>query len=97
MVRKPGCAARIGGDEFVILLPSKSEMDAQAVLAELDHVTKLNNQFHGHAPPVALSVGLAVCEASGGMEAAIQRADMAMYVNKRAQYSATAENGRYPQ
>ena len=32
VVEKPGCAARIGGDEFIILLPSKTEADVQAVL-----------------------------------------------------------------
>jgi hypothetical protein len=57
-------------------------------------VTELNNQFHSLAPPVAFSVGTAICEASGGMEAAIQRADIAMYVDKRAFHAALPEIGR---
>jgi diguanylate cyclase (GGDEF)-like protein len=94
VVDEPGCAARIGGDEFVILLPSKTQQDVDKVLAELDRVTELNNQFHSHATAVMFSVGTAICDAGGRMEAAIQRADMAMYGNKRALYTAVPELAR---
>jgi diguanylate cyclase (GGDEF)-like protein len=94
VVDEPGCAARIGGDEFVILLPSKAQKDVDKMLAELDRVTELNNQFHSHAPAVMFSVGTAICDAGGRMEAAIQRADMAMYGNKRALYTAVPNLAR---
>lgn len=88
VVDKPSCAARIGGDEFVILLPSKDAEDVQVVLEDLAQVTELNNQFHSLATPVKFSVGAAICDAGGKMEAAIQRADIAMYENKREFYAA---------
>ncbi len=89
VVEKPGCAARIGGDEFVILLPAKTAADVQVVLEDLAQVTELNNQFHSQATPVIFSVGAAICDSSGKIEAAIQRADIAMYENKRDFYAAS--------
>ncbi len=94
VVDKPGCAARIGGDEFIILLPSKTQADVQAVLDDLAQVTELNNQFHSGATPVIFSVGAAICDAGGKMEAAIQRADIAMYENKREFYAASPNMDR---
>ncbi|MGE4482576.1 sensor domain-containing diguanylate cyclase [Acidocella sp.] len=86
VVEEPDCAARIGGDEFVILLPGKSSADTKAVLSDLARVTALNNQFHSHATPIVFSVGTATCTVGEKMETAIQRADLAMYENKRAFY-----------
>ncbi len=94
VVDRPGCAARIGGDEFVILLPAKSEQDVMVVLDDLAQVTELNNQFHSRKTPVMFSVGAAICEASGKIEAAIQRADIAMYENKRDFYSSAPNMDR---
>lgn len=94
VVDKPGCAARIGGDEFVILLPTKTEADVQIVLEELAQVTELNNQFHSLSTPVVFSVGAAICGASGKMEASIQRADIAMYENKRDFYALSPDMDR---
>lgn len=94
VVDRPGCAARIGGDEFVILLPAKAGKDVETVLADLARVTGLNNQFHSHAPAVAFSVGTAICEAGGRMEAAIHLADTAMYENKRKLYASAPESDR---
>ncbi len=94
VVEKPGCAARIGGDEFIILLPSKTEADVQAVLDDLAHITELNNQFHSRSTPVVFSVGAAICEIGGKMEAAIQQADTAMYENKREFYAFSPDMDR---
>lgn len=94
VVEKPDCAARIGGDEFVILLPGKSALEAQAVLSDLARVTELNNQFHSTQTRLVLSVGMAVCKAGEKLEAAIQRADSAMYADKRAFYATAPELDR---
>jgi diguanylate cyclase (GGDEF)-like protein len=94
VVDRPSCAARIGGDEFVILLPSKTQADAQVVLDDLMRVTELNNQFHSLSTPVIFSVGAAMCEAPGKIEAAIQRADIAMYENKREFYASSPDMDR---
>ena len=88
-IDKPGCAARIGGDEFVLLLPGTGAAEAQLVLANLMQITELNNQFNSIARPVAFSVGVATCEAGERLDAAIQRADMLMYESKREFYTTT--------
>jgi diguanylate cyclase (GGDEF)-like protein len=85
-VDRPGCVARIGGDEFIILLPCTGAAAAQTVLDNLMRLTELNNQYHSAATPVRFSVGCATCEAGERMEATIQRADMLMYQSKRAYY-----------
>ncbi|GAN81059.1 sensor domain-containing diguanylate cyclase [Acidocella aminolytica] len=94
VVDRPGCAARIGGDEFVILLPANSEQDMQGVLENLAKVAELNNQFHSSKPPVLFSVGAATCDAGGKIEAAILRADIAMYENKRDFYASSPTMNR---
>ena len=88
-IDRPACAARIGGDEFVLLLPSTNAAAAQFVLADLLKISELNNQFNSNAPPVNFSVGIATCEAGERMEATIQKADMLMYESKRQFYTAT--------
>lgn len=87
VVKKPGCAARIGGDEFVLLQPGKGEQDIELVLEDLARITELNNQFHSQSTPVAFSLGSAICRAGEGLELAVQRADSAMYAHKREFYS----------
>ncbi|HEX3576614.1 MAG TPA: sensor domain-containing diguanylate cyclase [Rhodopila sp.] len=91
-VDRPGCVARIGGDEFVILLPSTGAAAAQTVLDNLMKLTELNNQYHSTATPVRFSVGCATCEAGERMEPTIQRADMLMYQSKRAYYDSMNQN-----
>jgi len=88
-IDRPGCAARIGGDEFVLLLPATNAAGVQAVVANLLKITELNNQFHSNARPVNFSVGIATCETGERMEATIQSADARMYESKRDFYTLT--------
>ncbi|WP_334133750.1 sensor domain-containing diguanylate cyclase [Tepidimonas sp.] len=80
-VDPPGVAARIGGDEFVVLLPGCDEAAAHDVQAQIQQVLELNNQFYP-GRTLSLSMGLAVCPAGGSLEAALQAADRAMYGDK---------------
>ncbi len=84
-VDKPQVAARIGGDEFVLILPDTDASTARALHQRLHELTDLNNQFH-QAPRLSFSVGVTTCMAGERLEAAVNRADQQMYANKRAYY-----------
>jgi diguanylate cyclase (GGDEF)-like protein len=63
---------RVGGDEFVLLLPD----------TELDGARRLIDDLAG-ASPVAFSAGLALCGAEDSLDALLERADAGMYAVKR--------------
>lgn len=82
VVEKPSCAARIGGDEFVLLLPGVDGHGAKLVMAEIERLTELNNQFYPGAH-LSLAMGMATGEADERLEDVVRRADAAMYEAKR--------------
>lgn len=89
----PACVCRIGGDEFVALLPGGDTRDAQAVQDRIAELLELNNQFYqGHA--LSLAVGAATCQAGEVLDQAIQSADQAMYRAKTAHYQQQAMERR---
>ncbi|MFH0132230.1 diguanylate cyclase domain-containing protein [Variovorax sp. VaC1] len=95
-VDPPSWPARIGGDEFAVLLPMTDERGAEAMRERILTLLDMNNQFHagqsGHA--LSLAIGLATCHAGEPLEAALLRADRAMYVDKANHYEATAQERR---
>jgi len=66
--------ARIGGDEFALLMPGCTEHDAAAVLARIRTGTPV---------PYSCSVGLAAWDGTETGERLLQRADAALYDAKR--------------
>lgn len=86
-------AARVGGDEFVCLLPRYGAAEVATLKESLRMVVELNNQFY-QGPRLSLSVGAAVCERAGALELALRAADDAMYVAKRAYYVAEGTDRR---
>ena len=46
LVEKPASVARIGGDEFAVLLPATDIAGGEAVLATLAGLIELNNQYY---------------------------------------------------
>ncbi len=90
-VDAPNVAARIGGDEFVILLPGTEERGAQNLRDRMLSILELNNQFYAGQTGQLLSVavGIATCAAGDQIEAALGRADQAMYVEKARYYRET--------
>ena len=92
-IAKPHCAARIGGDEFAVLLPGVDEADAETVVADIDRLVDLNNQYYSGVR-LSLSMGAATGKAGERLEAVINRADMRMYEAKRAYYTDYANDRR---
>lgn len=85
-VERPATAARIGGDEFMLLLPGADEGGAATALEEVHSLVELNNQYYSGGPPLSVSAGVAVCRDPKELEAAMRRADHAMYEDKRHYY-----------
>jgi diguanylate cyclase len=83
-----GIAARLGGEEFVLLLP-ETGLDAAAAVAEelREGVAKLRlkrvgrDEYVGH---VTVSIGVAHAQADQTLEKLVERADAALYGAKRA-------------
>lgn len=81
----PYSACRIGGDEFVVLLPGADEAALQNCLQSLEELLLVDNQFYS-SQPILLSIGSATNQDGESMEDMLKRADMAMYQNKRNYY-----------
>ncbi|MCQ9371994.1 GGDEF domain-containing protein, partial [Corynebacterium sp. 35RC1] len=77
---QPGSAliARLGGDEFALLLPATDERATQALIDRIGSLLELNNQFYP-GRPLSLAIGMAIAASGDQLEAAVHRADQAMY------------------
>jgi diguanylate cyclase (GGDEF)-like protein len=88
-VRKVDTVARVGGEEFMVLLPRTSAKQARAVAEKL-RAAILQHPFAGGAdqPGGALSISVGVAELQGNDdehgESLIARADQTMYAAKHA-------------
>lgn len=91
----PACAARIGGDEFTVLLPGLDERGAQAVQQRILSLLDLNNQFYP-GQHLSLAMGLACCPSGEAVENAVHRADQAMYAEKNRYYQQQDMDRRQP-
>lgn len=85
-IRESDTAARIGGDEFVILLRSiQSRADAACVAHKIGEAIDQPVDVDGHDLTVSASIGIAVYPEDGLDAAALSRhADAAMYRAKDA-------------
>jgi len=85
-VRDSDTVSRIGGDEFVILLPSiDAEQNAMREAENILYALNLPFELAGHVIQVSSSIGVAVYPEHGGNEKLLTRnADAAMYYAKSA-------------
>ncbi len=79
-------ASRIGGDEFVVLLPNAGEASLQSSLRSLHELMIIDNQYHS-IHPISLSVGHASSRPNERIEDTLRRADKHMYMQKKQYYS----------
>jgi diguanylate cyclase (GGDEF)-like protein len=86
VVRKPHHAARIGGDEFAILMCAADERDGEAMIENINRLVEVNNQFYSGLV-LGLSMGMATSRPSERLEAVARRADVQMFKAKRDFYS----------
>jgi len=81
--REEDVTARIGGDEFAVLLPLFDEDLAQKAK---DRILKGIDRFNFDNPdavPLSLSIGFATAEKNASLEEAFKQADEAMYLEKK--------------
>lgn len=77
-------AARIGGDEFAVILPNTDEQAAAEAVQHMRTLVDLNNKYY-RDPQLSLAIGAATCRAGQLFEKVISAADDAMYRDKAGQ------------
>ena len=92
-VDAPACAARIGGDEFVLLLPGDDERAGQVMIERVQSLVDLNNQYYPGAT-LSLAMGCATAHAGARLEATVSRADERMFEAKRDFYTSSGLDRR---
>lgn len=84
-IRQSDVVARIGGDEFGILLEHASEASAHETAARLtDLIGSREFRHDGDVLPLSVAIGLAMIEDGDTAESIIARADEEMYRRKAA-------------
>ena len=83
-IRRTDAVGRLGGDEFLVVLPDVSEAQAQQVADRVnEEIAALD--ILPHAQPVRVSIGIAVTESNRpSSKVLINDADQSMYQRKRA-------------
>lgn len=77
-LRKTDHIARVGGDEFVLLLPETDQQSARSVLAKIS--AQLGAEMQRNNWPVTFSVGVVTCTAAPpSNDALVAMADKLMY------------------
>lgn len=91
---------RMGGDEFVLLLPNTAASHADAVRARIQAAVQSANAQPDRPYPLATSIGLAAWTPGtpAALPALIRQADAAMYADKRSRQAdrASADHHRAP-
>ena len=77
--------SRIGGDEFVILMPNADENDAQHLQ---DNIQQLIDQDNISFPafPISVAMGYSTTENNESIDDSLKRADQKMYKKKSEYY-----------
>ena len=83
-LREEDSVSRLGGDEFIVLLPNIDEFGTAKVAQKLLEVIEKPYQFHQHELRVTASVGIALYPGDGtDLETLSKNADSAMYRAKQ--------------
>jgi len=78
-IRSSDIPIRMGGDEFLVLLP---ECRPEQVLSVLSRLHGLEVEHHGRKIPFAFSAGWAACQPDDGPKQILERVDQALLTDK---------------
>ncbi len=87
-IRVSDVAVRMGGDEFLVILP---ECPTERVEAMLKRLRTIVVEFGGHKIPVSFSAGWVGYESGETPEQFLERADQILYADKRARKANASE------
>ena len=84
-IRESDTVSRIGGDEFIVLLPNiEAEQDVMRVAEKIRSVLNQPFELMGGSLHISSSIGIAICPEHGGDESTLlKNADTAMYYAKK--------------
>lgn len=91
VIRASDLAVRMGGDEFMVVLP---ECQPQQVEGLLERLGPVEYDFEGEKVSVTFAAGWAGYQRNETPEQIVERADQALYAQKRAQKAAPTSAGR---
>lgn len=80
--RQEDVIARIGGDEFAVIMPLTEAMIAREAMARVHTLIGLNNKYYGK-PTLSISLGVSTGDKTSDLESIMRAADDNMYREKR--------------
>lgn len=94
-IRKTDVAARIGGDEFAIIIEEVDQAAALAKVEEMEQILRATScDFGEDTLMVSASIGFTMLMPNDRDESVIERADANMYARKRAWHSQSRSRSR---
>ena len=76
-------AARIGGDEFILIMPDASEQSAKEMVQRVESLVAMNNKYY-REPELSISTGASTSALGLSLLKYISFADDEMYKSKGA-------------
>lgn len=92
-IQMPHTVSRIGGDEFVILMPNANAKSVESIKIAIDELLKIDNQFYSSLP-MSIAMGSATLMEQETIEEMIRRADQEMYNEKYHYYQEQVSLGK---